>query len=85
MSTEDKGEWASTADEGIVPAEENDAAFIGRTTGSDEPATESGVDLSAGDNADAVRDGGAEPPEEAEPDLKDAAAMPRKVDADSAA
>jgi hypothetical protein len=47
------------------------SAVLGRTTGSDEPATDEGVDLSAGDNADAVTDGGAEVPEDAEPDLKD--------------
>ena len=38
----------------------------------DEPATESGVDLSGGDNADAVTDGGPDLPDDAEPDLKDA-------------
>ena len=48
------------------------SAVLGRTTGSDEPATESGVDLSAGDNADAVTDGGPDLPDDAEPDLKDA-------------
>jgi len=88
-----KGEWASAADKGVVPAElggsdapremldedpELRSSLLGRTTDSDEPATESGIDLSAGDNADAVRDGGAELPEDAEPDLKDAAnAAPR--------
>ena len=63
----------ATAGEGIVPAElggsdapremlaedpELDSAVLGRTTGSDEPATEEGVDLSAGDDADATSDGG---------------------------
>jgi hypothetical protein len=91
----EKGPWAETADEGIVPAEDggSDApremlaedpelgsAVLGRTTGSDDPATESGVDLSAGDNADAVTDAGAELPEGAEPDLKDAAAAAPQVD-----
>ena len=60
----EKGEWAATADEGVVPAElggsdapremladdpELESAVLGRTTGSEEPATEGGVDLSAGD------------------------------------
>ena len=74
-NTEDKGEWAETADEGVVPDElgaDEDAAVLGRTTGSDEPATEDGVDLSAGDDADATSDGGVELPDDAEPDLKDA-------------
>jgi hypothetical protein len=84
----EKGEWARTADEGIAPTEpqpedpELGSAVTGRTTGSDEPATESGIDLSAGDNADAVRDGGAELPEDAEPDLKDAANAAPRPDAD---
>jgi hypothetical protein len=73
---ENKGEWAETADEGIVPDElsrdEEGDGPEGRVTGSDEPATEEGVDLSAGDNADATTDGGVELPEEGEPDLKDA-------------
>ena len=76
----EKGEWAETADEGIVPAkdEDADAAVLGRTTGSDEPATESGVDLDAGDDADAVSDGGPDLPEGAEPNQRDAAAAARK-------
>src|SRR4051812_34642675 len=43
---------------GVVEPEYSDAA-LGRTTGSDEPATSEGIDLSAGDNADATTDGGA--------------------------
>ena len=94
----EKGEWAETASEGIVPAElgGSDAPHelldedpqlggeaLGETTGSDVPATESGIDPSGGDEADATSDGGPEPPEEgAEPDLKDGAAGPRQVDAD---
>jgi hypothetical protein len=93
----DKGEWAQTADEGIVPAElggadapeelldedpELGSSVTGETTGSDEPATESGVDLSAGDNADAVTDGGPDVPEDAEPDLKDIAAAVQQVNQD---
>jgi len=95
----EKGPWAETAAEGIVPAElggsdapremlaedpQLGSSALGETTGSDTPATESGIDPSAGDDADATSDGGPELPEGAEPDLKDAAAAPRKVDADSA-
>ena len=47
---------------------------MGRRAESEEPATEEGVDPHAGDQADAVRDGGPEVPEGVEPDLKDAAA-----------
>jgi hypothetical protein len=89
----EKGSWAGTAAEGIVPAEsggsdapremladdpELDSSVLGATTGSDEPATESGVDLSAGDRADAVTDAGPDLPQGAEPDLKDAAAAARR-------
>jgi hypothetical protein len=95
----EKGPWAETAAEGIVPAElggsdapremlaedrELGSPVLGETTGSDEPATESGIKPGAGDEADATSDGGAKPPEEGEPDLKDAAAGPRQVDLDSA-
>jgi len=91
----EKGAWAETAADGIVPAEDGgsdaphemlaedpelDSEVLGRTTGSDEPATEGGVDLSAGDNADAVSDGGAEPPADAEPDVKDVGAALRRND-----
>jgi hypothetical protein len=75
--TEDKGEWAEVADEGIVPDElsdDDDSGPVGRRAESEEPATEEGVDPRAGDQADAVRDGGPEVPEDFEPDLKDAAA-----------
>ena len=95
----EKGEWAETAGEGVVPAElggteapeemlpedpELDSSVVGRTTGSDEPATEEGVDLSAGDSADATTDGGNEPPAEGEPDVKDIGSGPRQSDAESA-
>ncbi len=95
----EKGPWAETAADGIVPAElggsdapeelldedpQLGSPVLGRTTGSDEPATEDGIDLDGGARADAVTDGGAEPPAGAEPDLRDAAAGPRKPDADSA-
>src|SRR4051812_9149626 len=95
----EKGEWVANASEGVVPAElggsdapdspldaepEYSDAALGRTTGSDEPATEAGIDPAAGDRADTVTDGGQKRPKGAEPDLKDAAAGPRPVDADSA-
>ena len=94
-----KGQWAETAAEGIVPGElggsdapremlaedrELGSSVLGESTGSDEPATESGIDPGGGDEADATSDGGPEPPEGAEPDLKDAGAAPRQVDRDSA-
>lgn len=95
----DKGDWAGKAAEGIVPAEQggSDApremlgedpelgsSVLGVTTGSDEPATEGGVDPSGGDNADATTDGGANLPQDAEPDLKDAAAAARHSDLEAA-
>jgi hypothetical protein len=93
----DKGPWAETSAEGIVPAElggsdapremlaedrELGSSVLGETTASDEPATGNGIDPDAGDEADAISDGRPEPPEGAEPDLKDAAAPPRQVDLD---
>lgn len=89
----EKGEWAGKADEGVVPADlggsdaprkmldddpELDSAVLGETTDSDEPATEGGVDLSAGDDADGPRDGGPDLPEGAEPDTKDIGTTPRE-------
>jgi hypothetical protein len=84
----EKGEWAGTVADGMVPAElggsdasremladdpELGSAVLGRTTGSDEPATEDGIDLAGGDHADALSDGGPElPPDGVEPQLKDA-------------
>jgi hypothetical protein len=94
----EKGEWASTAQDGIVPAElggsdapremlaedpELGSSVLGQTTGSDEPATEDGIDLSAGDEADAVTDGGPDLPQDAEPDLKDAAARAASLETES--
>ena len=61
-----------------------DSSVLGRTTGSDEPATDDGVDPSGGDSADAATDGGPDLPEDAEPDLKDIGAAARERDADSA-
>ena len=89
--TREKGDWVANATEGVVPADlgGSDAPkdtddvvgpALGRTTGSDEPATAEGIDRTAGDAADAVTDGGANVPEDAEPDLKDAASGPRQVD-----
>jgi hypothetical protein len=95
----DKGPWAAKAAEGVVPADlgGSDApeamlgddpalqrSVLGETTGSDEPATAAGVDAEGGEHADATTDGGAKPTRGAEPDLKDATAGPRQVDADSA-
>lgn len=95
----EKGEWAGTSGEGIVPAEEGgsdapremleedpelESSVLGRTTGSDEPATESGIDPSGGDQADAVTDGGPDLPEGAEPDTKDIGLAPRRSDTQSA-
>src|ERR671932_1713247 len=92
-----KGEWAASAQEGVVPADlgGSDApeerladapgmsdAALGETTGSNQPATEGGIDPAAGDSADATTHGGAEPREGVEPDLKDIAAAARKADAD---
>jgi hypothetical protein len=96
----EKGPWAAQAQEGVVPAElggsdapremlpddrELGSSVLGRTAPSDEPATDEGIDLSAGDHADAVTDGGPDVPDDAEPDLRDAASGPRQVDSDSAA
>ena len=68
----DKGEWAEVAEEGIAPTDDDDGT-TGRTTGDDSPATAEGIDLSAGDEADATTDGNADPtPEGEEPDLRDA-------------
>ena len=93
----EKGPWTETAAEGVVPAElggsdapremqaedrQLGSSVLGETTGSDEPATDSGIDPGAGDEADATSDAGPEPPEGTEPDLKDAAAAPRQVDRD---
>ena len=96
----EKGEWVETAKEGIVPSElgGSDApsemlsdedpgysdAALGRTTGSDEPATDDGIDPAAGDRADATTDGGPELSKDAEPDTKDVAAAAQRPDTGSA-
>jgi hypothetical protein len=94
----EKGEWAGTAADGIVPADlggsdapremldedpQLESSVLGQTTGSDEPATEGGIDLSAGDDADATADGGPDLPPDAEPDTKDIGAAVRRRDADA--
>lgn len=96
----EKGEWAATAQDGIVPAElggsdapaemldddpELRSSVLGETTGSDEPATDTGIARSGGERADAVTDGGsAAALAGEEPDLKDATAGPREPDRESA-
>jgi hypothetical protein len=91
----EKGEWASTAQEGIVPASEGgsdappelqgeDPELGSEVTGRAASEEASEIDLEAGDDADAVRDGGPSVPEGVEPDFKDATGGPRQVDADSA-
>ena len=95
----EKGRWAAKAGEGVVPAdlggsdapgemlaEDPDlgSSVLGATTGSDEPATEAGVDPAGGDDADATSGGGPERPRDGEPDLRDAASGPRQVDRESA-
>jgi hypothetical protein len=84
---ERKGEWAGTAEQGIVPPElggagaseemlppdpELQGSVVGQTTGSEEPATEEGIDLSAGDDADATAVERPDPPgaENVEPELR---------------
>jgi hypothetical protein len=84
----EKGPWGGTAGEGIVPAELGgsdapedmledapgmDDAALGRTTGSNEPATDGGIDPAAGDAADATTHGGPDLPEGGDVDTKDVA------------
>ena len=93
----EKGAWAGTADEGVVPAElggsdapremlaEDPArarSVLGRTTGAHEPATDTGIERSAGDPPDAVTQGGPDVPADAEPDLKDVGAAARDAERD---
>lgn len=94
-----KGQWAATADDGVVPAElggsdappdllpadpELGSGVLGRPASSDDPATEAGVDPRGGDRADATSDGGPKVPDGAEPDLKDIGSGPRQVDVEAA-
>lgn len=96
----DKGPGAATAKGGVVPSElggsdapremlsddpQLGSAVLGRTTGSDEPATEDGIDSSGGDHADATSDGGPEPRGGVEPDLRDAPAARTAADRASSA
>ena len=85
----EKGDWVETAEEGIVPAElggsdapqetlsDDDPGYsdaaLGRTTGSNEPATDDGIDPAAGDAADATTYGGPDLPESGDVDTKDVA------------
>lgn len=95
----EKGPWAARAQDGVVPSElggsdapadllpedpELGRSVLGGPARSEDPATETGIDPHAGDNADATSDGGPEVPDGAEPDLKDAASGPRQVDVESA-
>jgi hypothetical protein len=95
----EKGPWAETTRDGVVPAElggsdapderlpedpELGSAALGAPASSEAPATESGIDREAGDHADATSHGGPEVPAGGEPDLKDAARGPRQVDVESA-
>lgn len=104
-----KGPWAAKAAEGIVPTELGGAdappraeegaselgdAVTGVSTGSEEPATDTGIDHHGGEHADAIVDGApegavtagddAEPDRSHEPDLRDAAVGPRQSDLKSA-
>src|ERR687893_2350321 len=82
----EKGEWAGTAGEGVVPAEQggSDApremldedpqlrsGVLGRTTGSDEPATGEGIDPPAGGAAGAPTHRRAGPPGRGGPESQD--------------
>lgn len=92
----EKGEWAGSVADGLVPAElggsdapeemladdpQLGSSVLGETTGSNEPATEDGIDPRGGDRADATRDGGPDVPAGVEPALKDAAAVQTRGDA----
>lgn len=93
----EKGPWAETAQDGIVPAElggsdaptdllpEDPAlgtSVLGRPARSEDPATR--IDPHGGDHADATTDGGPDVPDGVEPDLKNAASGPRQIDIESA-
>jgi hypothetical protein len=59
-------------------------AALGRLARTQESATETGIDPRGGEHADATAHGGPKTPEAGEPDLKDAASGPRRVDVESA-
>jgi hypothetical protein len=84
---QEKGPWSEVAAEGVVPADvggsdaprelladdpQLGSEVLGETTGTEEPATEAGIDPTAGDHADATTDAGPERSQGGEPDLKDA-------------
>src|SRR4051812_34262816 len=86
-----EGGWGENAAGGLVPPQlggsdapdsplhddpEYSDAALGRTPGSDAPATQAGIDPAAGDSADAVADGGQKRPAGAEPAPQDAAPRP---------
>ena len=92
----EKGEWARSVADGLVPAElggsdapeemladdpQLGSSVLGTTTGSDEPATEDGIDPHGGDSADATSDGGPDVPAGVEPALRDAAAVQARREA----
>ncbi|MGZ4199898.1 MAG: hypothetical protein ACXVP1_06895 [Thermoleophilia bacterium] len=72
----------SDAPEELLPDDpELGSEVLGNFVEGDEPATEDGIDPAGGDDADGTTDRGADPPEGAEPDLKDApSAALRRVD-----
>ncbi|MDX6620594.1 MAG: hypothetical protein QOK36_2980 [Gaiellales bacterium] len=87
VEAREKGQWAGSVADGMVPADlggsdapeellgddpELGSAALGVTTGSDDPATEDGIDRTAGDKADATSDGGPEVSADVEPPLRDA-------------
>jgi hypothetical protein len=93
----EKGQWAGTVADGMVPADlggsdapadmlaedpELGSSVLGATTGSSEPATEDGIDLHAGDHADATSDGGPVMRDGVEPDLRDASSARLRADAE---
>jgi hypothetical protein len=93
----EKGIWAASAADGIVPADlggsdappellsddpQLGSSVLGVTTGSDEPATDDGVDVSGGDKADATTDGGPEMRPGVEPALRDAPILQNRADSE---
>jgi hypothetical protein len=93
----EKGEWAASAQEGVVPASEGgsdapesmldaDPELGSEVTGRGAESGEEALPIApeGGAGADAVTDGGSSVPDGVEPDFKDATAGPRQVDADSA-
>lgn len=96
--TREKGSWSATASQGLIPADlggsdapremlgedpELGSEVLGVTTGSNEPATDDGIDSTGGDDADGTSDGGPDLPQAGEPDLKDAATIASWADTPS--